>query len=43
MKTYLTFVILVISWVLFNIYLDVKVKWNLAHIKNCPCLQEVEK
>ena len=27
----------------FNVYLDMKVKWNLAHIKNCPCLTEVEK
>ena len=41
MKIYLTFIILVVSWCLLNIYLDVKMKWNLAHIKNCPCLQEV--
>ena len=27
----------------FNVYLDMKMKWNLAHIKNCPCLTEVEK
>lgn len=31
------------AWGIFNIYLDIKVKWNLAHIKDCPCLSEVQK
>lgn len=30
-----------INWTIFYIYTDIRAKWNLAHIKNCPCLQEV--
>lgn len=37
------FVVLPISYAIFQEYLDVKMKWNLAHIKNCPCLVEVQK
>lgn len=35
--------VLFFGWVCFQAYLDIKVKWNLAHIKNCPCLTEVQK
>lgn len=31
------------GWVVFQAYLDIKMKWNLAHLQNCPCLQEVQK
>ena len=34
--------LLVFSWLIFMMYLDVKVKWNLAHIKNCPCIEQVK-
>ena len=34
---------LFIGWVVFQAYLDIKMKWNLAHINNCPCLTEVQK
>ena len=34
--------LLIFSWLVFMMYLDVKVKWNLAHIKNCPCIEQVK-
>lgn len=34
--------LLVFSWLIFMMYLDVKVKWNLAHIKDCPCIEQVK-
>lgn len=37
------FIILPISYSLFREYVELKAKWNLAHIKNCPCITEVQK
>lgn len=40
------FVILIffflINWTIFYIYTDIRAKWNLAHIKNCPCVEQVK-
>lgn len=36
-------VALALLWAACYAYLDVKMKWNLAHIKSCPCLVEVQK
>lgn len=30
------------AWPVVNIYLDVKMKWNLANIKTCPCIEQVK-
>lgn len=31
-----------VCWI-FYAYTDIKAKWNIAHLKNCPCLMEVQK
>ena len=31
----------ILAWPVVNMYLDIKMKWNLAHIKNCPCVEQV--
>lgn len=34
-------IVLSIAWGIFYAYCDIRMKWNLAHIKNCPCLMEM--
>lgn len=36
-------VLLAFAWGIFYAYTDIKAKWNIAHLKNCPCLVEVQK
>lgn len=36
-------IILAFAWGIFYAYTDIKAKWNIAHLKNCPCLMEVQK
>ena len=36
-------VILPVSYGFFKEYVELKAKWNIAHMKNCPCLTEVQK
>ena len=36
-------VLLALAWGIFYAYIDIKAKWNIAHLKNCPCLTEVQK
>lgn len=37
------FLVLAFAWGIFYTYTDIKAKWNIAHLKNCPCLMEVKK
>ena len=36
-------IVLSFAWGIFYAYIDIKAKWNIAHLKNCPCLSEVQK
>ena len=31
-----------VSWTIFYIYTDIRAKWNLSHIKNCHCIEQVK-
>ena len=33
--------LLIVNWTIFYIYIDIRAKWNLAHIKTCPCIEQV--
>lgn len=37
------FIILPISYGIFAEYVEIKAKWNIAHMQNCPCVAEVQK
>lgn len=32
----------ILAWPLANAYLEIRMKWNLSHIKNCPCIEQVK-
>lgn len=37
------FLVLAFAWGIFYAYTDIKAKWNIANLKNCPCLMEMQK
>lgn len=35
-------IVLAFAWGIFYTYIDIKAKWSIAHLENCPCITEMK-